>query len=351
MGVTVLITGGCGFIGSSVVLLFREERPDWRIVNVDKLTYAGNRMSLASLSEDQGYRFVQGDVADRQLIYDLFEQEKPDFVVHLAAESHVDRSILDPAPFLDTNVIGSQVLFEAARHFNPETFVHVSTDEVYGGLGANDPPRSEDSPLQPSNPYSASKAAADLMAQAYHRTYGFHVILLRPCNNYGPRQFPEKLIPLFIRNMLSGRKLPVYGDGAQRRDWLHVEDGARAVLATLENGAPGRTYNAAAGEERANSEVVEALCKAVAKHVGVPPKSLMATVENVADRPGHDLRYAIDDRRIREETGWTPKIPFQKGIQRTVDWYLNNRAWLDKADASEYQEYYTTSCRRSSGQT
>ena len=350
MSETILITGGRGFIGSSVVLLLRKERPNWRIVNVDKLTYASGGMSLSSFPEDRSYRFVQGDVADRQLIYNLFEQERPDFVVHLAAESHVDRSILDPAPFLQTNVIGSQVLFEAARHFGAQPFVHVSTDEVYGDLGANDPPGSEDSPLQPSNPYSASKAAADLMAQAYHRTYGLPVILLRPCNNYGPRQFPEKLIPLFIRNMLSGRKLPVYGDGAQRRDWLYVEDGARAVLAVLENGIPGAAYNAAAGQDRANSEVVEALCNAVANHAGVSPESLLATVEHVADRPGHDFRYAIDDRRIREETGWTPQITFEMGIQRTVDWYLNNRAWLDKADAPEYQEYYATTYRHSSDQ-
>ncbi len=340
MSRTVLVTGGCGFIGSHLVRLLREVQPELRVVNLDKLTYAGSERNVAEVPEGEGYRFVRGDVGDPKLVEALLREERPGLIVHLAAESHVDRSILDSAPFTLTNVIGTQVLLEACRAFPPQTFLYVSTDEVYGDVGPDGSAKDEGAPLRPSNPYSASKAAADLMAQAYRRTYGLQVVVVRLCNNYGPRQYPEKLVPLMIRNLLQGNRLPVYGDGQQRRDWLYVADGTRALLAILLEGKPGCVYNVASRQERPNIEVVAALCRAFSDARGLPHESAMAQIEHVADRPGHDFRYAVDDTRLRSELGWQANVPFEEGMRRTVEWYLSNQAWLDSADTADYRQSY-----------
>lgn len=340
MSKTILVTGGCGFIGSHFVRLLCRERPQWRVVNIDNLTYAASGQNLEDLKEGQDYRSVQGDVADREVVHRLFEEERPQYVVHLAAESHVDRSILDPAPFLRTNVMGTQVLLEAARAFGPERFLYVSTDEVYGDIGLETAPCSEESVLRPSSPYAASKAAADLLAQAYHRTYNLLVLTVRPCNHYGPHQFPEKFIPLMLRNIFRGDGLPVYGDGHQRRDWLYVKDGARALLSVLEQGKEGHAYNVAARQERPNLEVLRLLCEVMADRQGAPAESLLSRVEFVADRPGHDFRYAVDDTRLRAETDWLPRVALEQVLKETVDWYLSHRDWLERAETGAYREYY-----------
>lgn len=342
MAEIVLITGGCGFIGSNLVRFVRRERPTWRVVNVDKLTYAASSGNLADIPEGEAYRFVHGDVADRDLIRQVFEEERPHYIVHLAAESHVDRSIVDAAPFLHTNVIGTHVLLEAARSFGVERFLYVSTDEVYGDVAVNDVPCPEDSPMRPSSPYAASKAAADLLVKAYHRTYGLPVLIVRPCNHYGPYQYPEKLIPFMIRCFLRGDKLPLYGDGQQRRDWLFVEDGVRALLAVLERGRIGQAYNVAARQEHANLAVVELLCTALSDLLGCPPEAVWSEVTFVTDRPGHDYRYAVDDARLRNETGWEPYISLPVGIRRTAEWYLSHQAWLERADNQSFQAYRET---------
>jgi dTDP-glucose 4,6-dehydratase len=327
----VLVTGGAGFIGSNLVRYLRRERPGWTVVNLDKLTYAGNLESLADLRADSGHLFVRGDIADLQLVEHLCEQHEVEAILNLAAESHVDRSILGPGIFVETNVAGTQVLLEAARRAGVQRFMQVSTDEVYGSLGAQGR-FSESSPLQPSSPYSASKAAADLLALAYHRTFGLDVIVTRCSNNYGPCQFPEKLIPLMIANALDGRKLPVYGDGMHVRDWIHVEDHCAALLAALERGKAGEVYNVGSDNEWPNLHIVQELLRILRK-----PGSL---IEHVKDRPGHDRRYAIDAGKARAELGWTPRIAFTEGLQRTVDWYLTNRPWCDRVRTGEYRAYY-----------
>jgi len=301
---TVLVTGGAGFIGSNLVRLLRRERPDWTVVNLDKLTYAGNAESLAELREDEKHAFVRGDILDAELVNRLISDRKVDVILNLAAESHVDRSILGPAIFVETNVSGTQVLLEAARQAKVRRFVQVSTDEVYGSLGATGR-FSESSPLRPSSPYSASKAAADLLALAYGHTFGMDVVVTRCSNNYGPYQFPEKLIPLMIANALEGRRLPVYGDGLQVRDWIHVDDHCRALLAAAE--------------------------------ILGKPREL---IEHVKDRPGHDRRYAVDAARARAELGWTPRISFGEGLTSTVDWYVQNRGWWERVRTGEYLTYY-----------
>ncbi len=335
---TVLITGGCGFIGSHFVRLVLR-RTEWRVVNLDKLTYAGNLKNLAGVTEGHRYRFVWGDIADRVMVDGLFREEKPWAVVNFAAQSHVDRSILDPSPFLHTNVVGTQVLLEAARAAGLERFLQISTDEVYGDADGREP-FTEHSPLNPSNPYAASKAAADLLCLAYRRTYGLPVLIVRSTNNYGPHQFPEKLIPLVIRNALCGEMLPVYGDGAQRRDWLYVKDNVAAILRILEKGAAGAIYNVSAGEERSNLEVVQAVCRLVAEQGKVGLSDLLDRVRFVPDRPGHDRRYALDSMRVRRELGWSPAVPFEEGLRRTVRWYLDHRQWVEWMTSGEYQKYY-----------
>ena len=339
----VLVTGGAGFIGSNFVRLLRRERPAWRVVNLDKLTYAGNLENLAGIEEGPAYRFVRGDVADRELVDGLFREEGFDAVVHFAAESHVDRSILDPSPFLDTNVKGTQVLLEAARAAwlgdgGPEAgdrrrvFVQVSTDEVYGSLGPDDPPFTEDSPLAPNSPYAASKAAADLLCRAYHVTYGLPVVVTRCGNNFGPYQFPEKLIPLFVTNALEGKPLPLYGDGRNVRDWIYVEDHCAALLRVLEAGRPGEVYNVSAGNERSNLEITRALLALLDR-----PADL---IRFVADRPGHDRRYALSARKLRAELGWAPGHTFDEALAATVRWYVENRPWWERVRSGEYQRYY-----------
>jgi dTDP-glucose 4,6-dehydratase len=328
---TVLVTGGAGFIGSNFVRLLRRERPDWTVVNLDKLTYAGNAESLADLRDDPKHVFVRGDIANAELVEHLLRSHGVDAILNLAAESHVDRSILGPGIFVETNVSGTQVLLEAARLARLKRFVQVSTDEVYGSLGASGK-FSETSPLRPSSPYSASKTAADLLALAYGHTFGMDVVVTRCSNNYGPYQFPEKLIPLMIANALEGRRLPVYGDGMQVRDWIHVDDHNRALLAALEKGKPGEVYNIGSDNEWPNLHIVTRLLEILKK-----PKEL---IEHVKDRLGHDRRYAIDAGKARGELGWAPRIGFAEGLARTVEWYVQNRGWWERVRTGEYRSYY-----------
>ena len=327
----VLVTGGAGFVGSNLVRYLRRERPRLTVVNLDKLTYAGNLESLADLKDDPQHVFVHGDITDAKLVGDVVERHGVEAILNLAAESHVDRSILGPSIFVETNVSGTQVLLEAGRRAGVKRFLQVSTDEVYGSLGAEGR-FSETSPLTPSSPYSASKAAADLLALAYHRTFGFDVVVTRCSNNYGPYQFPEKLIPLMIANALEGKKLPVYGDGLHVRDWIHVEDHCAALVAALERGRAGEVYNVGSDSEWPNLQTVRHLLRVLEK-----PESL---IEYVKDRPGHDRRYAIDARKARGELGWMPRIAFAEGLERTVHWYVTNRAWWNRVRSGEYRSYY-----------
>jgi dTDP-glucose 4,6-dehydratase len=325
----VLLTGGCGFIGSNFVRHVLANRPDLEIVNLDALTYAGNPANLAAVANHPRYRFVKADVADSAAVGEAVAGCQA--VAHMAAESHVDRSIEGPAEFIRTNVVGTQVLLDAARKARVSLFVLVSTDEVYGSLGRTGL-FSETTPLAPSSPYSASKAAADLLALAYHHTYGLPVIVTRCSNNYGPYQFPEKLIPLFITNAQADKPLPLYGNGGNVRDWIHVEDHVRGLLAVLDGGRPGEVYNIGGGNERTNLEITRAILAALGK-----PESLITFV---ADRPGHDLRYAIDARKIQRELGWRPQVDFQEGIAATVRWYLEHRTWWEEIKSGVYRDYY-----------
>ncbi|OQX08896.1 MAG: dTDP-glucose 4,6-dehydratase [Desulfobulbaceae bacterium A2] len=343
----VLVTGGCGFIGVNFVRLVLARRPDWRVINLDKLTYAGNLASLEDVADHPHHRFVHGDICDAALLDRLFAEEQIDLVVHFAAESHVDRSILGPADFISTNVVGTFTLLEAARRHWPEPggqrFLHISTDEVFGSLGASGY-FTEETPYDPRSPYSASKASSDHLVRAYHHTYGLPTLITNCSNNYGPYQFPEKLIPLIFRNALQGQPLPVYGDGLNVRDWLYVEDHCAAVLLALEQGRPGQSYNIGGNNEKTNLEVVGLICdlldrKAAPLAGGVPRRSL---ITHVRDRLGHDRRYAIDAAKIRRELGWNPATSFAQGIERTVDWYLGHSPWLDSVIDGSYQRYYET---------
>ena len=345
---TVLVTGGCGFIGSNFIRLLCAQ-PDWRVVNLDKLTYAGNLENLADVSKER-LRVVRGDIRDRDLVEQILQEEKPWAIVNFAAESHVDRSILDASPFVETNIGGVQALLDAARAHPVERFLHISTDEVYGdkeGQGSS----TETAPLLPSSPYAATKAAADLLCFSYRRTYGLPIIVTRSSNNYGPYQFPEKLIPLLISNGLNGKDFPVYGDGKQIRDWLHVEDNCRGILAVLERGGVGSIYNIGAGEERTNIEIVEAICNAIAERRGIELAQLKERIRFVTDRPGHDRRYAIDTAKLRSEIGWQPRMGFDHGLKQTVDWYLNHPDWIAHVTSGAYREYYNTVYARSWGQS
>lgn len=323
----LLITGGAGFIGSNLIRYMLDRYPDYQLINLDALTYAGNPDNLAEVRNHPHYRFVRGDIADRELVDQIF-REGVDAVIHLAAESHVDRSIRDPGVFVRTNVIGTQVLLEAARQYRVKRFVQVSTDEVYGSLGP-DGLFKEETPLQPNSPYSASKAAGDLMARAYYETYGLPVMITRCSNNYGPYQFPEKLIPLAITRALADQPVPVYGDGLNIRDWLHVQDHCAGIDLVLHQGRPGEVYNIGGRNERTNIEVVKRVLAELGK-----PESL---VEYVDDRLGHDRRYGIDATKIRQQLGWQPKIGWDEGIRQTVQWYLDNRNWWERIQSGAYR--------------
>jgi dTDP-glucose 4,6-dehydratase len=319
---TIIMTGGCGFIGGHFIRLITR-LTDWRVVNVDKLTYAGSVDAIADLQEGQRYRFVKADIVDRDSMNSLFAEEKPWAVVNFAAESHVDRSITDPGPFLQTNVIGVQVLLDMAREYAVERFLQISTDEVYGDADGKDS-FTEGSLLAPSSPYSSSKASADLLCLSYLRTYGLPVLISRSTNNYGSYQYPEKLIPLMIRNAVLGKDLPVYGDGLQRRDWISVDDNIQALYLILTEGKSGSIYNVGTEEDVTNLEVVEEICRGVANDRGLRPEEVSASIRHIKDRPGHDRRYAVDTQKIRTELGWRPSTSFQSGIRSTVAWYLQN---------------------------
>ncbi len=325
----LLITGGAGFIGSNFVLFLRRELPTLRLVVLDKLTYAGNLENLAGVLPD--ITFVRGDILDPGVVDDLIAKYNVDRIVNFAAESHVDRSILGPRVFVDTNVTGTLTLLESARRHKIRRFLQVSTDEVYGSLGATGA-FTEESPLQPNSPYSSSKAGADLLVRAYHHTFGMDTVTTRCSNNYGPLQFPEKLIPLMIINALSDKALPVYGDGMNVRDWLHVEDHCSALLAVLERGTAGEVYNIGGNSEAPNIAIVERILT----HLG-KSKDL---IQYVADRPGHDRRYAIDAGKMKRDLGWQPKHSFEGGMQATIDWYLSNRSWWERIISGDYQLYY-----------
>lgn len=327
----ILVTGGAGFIGSNFVKYMLKKHPDYKIVNLDLLTYAGNLENLKEEESNPNYKFVKGDIANRDFIIDLFEKEKFDAVINFAAESHVDRSILNPDIFVRTNVLGTQVLLDAAKHTKVEKYIQVSTDEVYGSLGETGL-FTEETPLAPNSPYSASKAGADLLVRSYHKTYGMHTMITRCSNNYGPYQFPEKLIPLMIINALHDKDLPVYGDGLNIRDWLYVDDHSSAIDLVLHKGKSGEVYNIGGNNEKTNIEIVKTILKELGK-----PESL---IKFVKDRPGHDRRYGIDATKIRNELGWKPETNFETGIKKTIKWYLDNQEWLENVISGEYLEYY-----------
>lgn len=326
----LLVTGGAGFIGSNFVLYMLKKYPDYQIVNVDALTYAGNLENLKSIENNPNHVFVKADILDAAKMDELIGQGV-DVVVNFAAESHVDRSIMEPDVFVKTNVLGTQVLLDAARKYNVKKYVQISTDEVYGTLGDTGM-FTETTPLAPNSPYSASKTGGDLLVRAYHETFGMNVNITRCSNNYGPYHFPEKLIPLMISNALNDKQLPVYGDGLNVRDWLYVEDHCRAIDLVIHKGISGEVYNIGGNNERTNIQIVETILEALNK-----PKSL---ITYVADRPGHDRRYAIDATKIRNELGWQPKYNFETGIQKTIAWYLEHKDWWTRIQSGAYQEYY-----------
>jgi dTDP-glucose 4,6-dehydratase len=330
---TLLVTGGCGFIGSNFVRQQLQTYPDLAIVNVDKLTYAGNLENLADIENDPRYRFERGDICDREFIDSVLASASIDAVVNFAAESHVDRSILDSGPFIQTNIVGTQVLLDASRKAEVSRYLQVSTDEVYGTLGA-DGYFTEDTPLAPNSPYSASKTAADLLVRAYFHTYGFPAVTTRCSNNYGPYQFPEKLIPLFISNALKDAALPVYGKGDNVRDWIHVLDHCRGIDTALRKGEPGEVYNFGGNSELQNIDLTFKLLDALDK-----PRTLIRHVE---DRAGHDFRYAIDTTRVEHELGWKPQMDFETGLRSTIDWYLANKDWAERIQSGQYRDYYET---------
>ena len=328
----ILVTGGAGFIGSNFVNALLDKRDDIFIVNLDKLTYAGNLENLKNSETKKNYRFVKGDIANSEMVEYVFRKYDIKYVVNFAAESHVDRSILGSKVFYETNVIGTNVLLETARRFDVERFLQVSTDEVYGSLGATGS-FTEKTPISPNSPYSSSKAAADMMVQAFYHTYGMPVLTTRCSNNYGPFQFPEKLIPLMIINTLNGKKLPVYGDGLNVRDWIYVLDHNYAIETVLEKGKIGEVYNIGAKNEMTNIEIV----RLILKHLGKGDEM----IEYVKDRPGHDRRYAIDNTKIETDLGWTPEFSFESAIGETIDWYLTNKEWWQRIISGEYEKYYS----------
>lgn len=344
----IIVTGGAGFIGANFILDWLRDAHADRVVNVDKLTYAGNLKSLASLQGNERHVFVQADICDQRALDEVFAVYRPRAVVHFAAESNVDRSIRGPAEFIQTNVVGTFSLLESVRAYwnrlegdaqEKFRFVHVSTDEVFGSLGAGDPPFSEVTPYAPNNPYSASKAGCDHLVRAYHHTYGLPVVTTNCSNNYGPYQFPEKLIPLVIANALGGKPLPIYGDGLNVRDWLYVGDHCAAVRKVLMKGRVGESYNVGGWNEMTNLQVVHALCDLLDELVPKSKGSYRNQITFVKDRPGHDRRYAIDARKLERELGWKPAETFDSGLRRTVQWYVDNQAWVDDVTSGEYRHW------------
>lgn len=340
----ILITGGAGFIGSHVVRLFVNKYPDYHIFNLDKLTYAGNLANLSDIEKMPNYTFVKGDIVDGDFIQNLFQNHQFDGVIHLAAESHVDRSIANPLEFVMTNVVGTVNLLNAARHLwkdNQEgkRFYHISTDEVYGTLGESGF-FTEETPYDPHSPYSASKASSDHFVRAYHDTYGLPVVVSNCSNNYGSYQFPEKLIPLFINNIRHNKPLPVYGKGENVRDWLWVEDHARAIDVIYHQGLNGDTYNIGGHNEWKNIDLIRVMCRVMDRKLGRPDGESEKLITYVKDRAGHDLRYAIDSTKLQRELGWKPSLQFEEGIEKTIDWYLTNQEWLDNVTSGDYLKYY-----------
>ena len=342
---SILITGGAGFIGSHVVRLFVNKYPDYRIVNLDALTYAGNLANLKDIEHVPNYTFVRADICDFDAVCCIFAEHAIDGVIHLAAESHVDRSIKDPFTFARTNVLGTLSLLQAARHawngdWAGKLFYHISTDEVYGALPMDSSLFTEDTKYAPHSPYSASKASSDHFVRAFHDTYGMPALVTNCSNNYGSYQFPEKLIPLFINNIRHGKPLPVYGKGENVRDWLYVEDHARAIDTIFHRGTPGRTYNIGGFNEWKNIDIVKLLIKVTDRLLGNAPGTSDHLITYVPDRPGHDLRYAIDSTRLKTELGWEPSLQFEEGIEKTVRWYLDHQEWMDNIISGEYERYY-----------
>ncbi len=341
---TLIITGGAGFIGSHVVRLFVNKYPNYHIINLDALTYAGNLENLKDIEDAANYTFVKADITDPEGIKTVFEQYKPDGVIHLAAESHVDRSITDPNAFIKTNVMGTANLLNTVKElwkgdFEGKRFYHVSTDEVYGSLGAEGF-FLETTPYDPQSPYSASKAASDHFVRAYGNTYGLPFVLTNCSNNYGPNHFPEKLIPLFINNIKNNKPLPVYGDGKYTRDWLYVIDHARAIDIVFHKGKNGETYNIGGFNEWQNIELVKLLIKEMDKQLGRPEGTSEKLITYIKDRPGHDRRYAIDATKIKNELGWEPSVTFEQGLSQTIQWYMDNEEWLSEVTSGNYQKYY-----------
>ena len=341
----ILITGGAGFIGSHVVRLFVQKYPDYQIVNLDALTYAGNLANISDIGHAPNHRFVKGDITDAVFINQLFADEQFDGVIHLAAESHVDRSISDPLAFVMTNVVGTANLLNAARtswagNMEGKKFYHVSTDEVYGSLHNPEEFFLETTPYDPQSPYSASKAGSDHLVRAYHNTYKMPVVISNCSNNYGPNQFPEKLLPLMIHNILRGKALPVYGKGENVRDWLYVVDHARAIDVVYHQGKNGDTYNIGGFNEWKNIDIVHLLCRVMDRKMNQSEGSAAKLITFVTDRAGHDLRYAIDANKIMRELGWQPSLQFEEGLEKTIDWYLANQVWMDEITSGAYQQYY-----------
>ncbi len=342
---SILITGGAGFIGSHVVRLFVNKYPEYNIVNLDKLTYAGNLANLKDIEDRPNYKFVKADICDFEAMVELFANYDIDGVIHLAAESHVDRSIKDPFTFAQTNVMGTLSLLQAAKNqwngeFDGKRFYHISTDEVYGTLEFGDGFFTEDTPYNPHSPYSASKASSDHFVRAFQDTYGMPCVVTNCSNNYGPYQFPEKLIPLFINNIRNGKPLPVYGKGENVRDWLYVVDHARAIDVIFHNGKDGDTYNIGGFNEWKNIDLIKVIISTVDRLLGNSEGHSLELITYVTDRAGHDLRYAIDSNKLKNELGWEPSLQFEEGIERTVAWYLDNKEWMDNITSGEYEKYY-----------
>ncbi|OGC79322.1 MAG: dTDP-glucose 4,6-dehydratase [candidate division Zixibacteria bacterium RBG_16_40_9] len=327
----LLVTGGCGFIGSNFVRFLLKKYPDYKIINLDKLTYAGNLENLSGVEKNLNYKFIQGDICNSQLVNQILEEEQIDSIINFAAESHVDRSLYDPMVFVQTNFVGTQVLLQSALQHKVSLFLQISTDEVYGPVLGNQKYK-EDEPLSPSSPYAASKASADLLALSYFKSFNLPLVIARPTNNFGAYQFPEKLIPLFISNALEDKSLPIYGDGLYIRDWLYVEDHCQALDLILHKGMKGEIYNISSHNEKTNLEITNLILGGLGK-----PKSL---IKHVPDRPAHDRRYALDSTKLEKELGWKSKISFEKALQETINWYKTNKSWWERVKSGEYQKYY-----------